>query len=823
MKTLCRNFVIILITLSFFPLVSLAQRRLDLSNYVLTWSDEFNYNNASQAANRTQMEAKWYFQPSYGVGIDAVQGSITKRENVEVHDGMLHLLARQETNPIVYNGTSYGRTMGFAVAKYDQDYPCSMTNSLTNPYIVPSFHYGIFEIRAKLPGTDGAASAFWFWSGYWQCANANSALSCDPGNISGSEEVGTGFEIDVFEHKHQNNTDIFWSTVQANKLQSPSCKSCATHYDWKNSNPTQTFHTYTMAWTPTSVTFFIDGNEVRTQTDGIPPGKMDLILSNATWGMGQAAPFVVDYVRVYRPAGINYTATKNYSSIIPSGYGPYIWDALWATDATRDAYRNAYATSPYLSNEGYRFAGSASGISTPTATAVYNDASGNSTMYVTQGDNSLKSVYYPAGYTGVNGTPTVSGDYLLNASTKVHPSSTLATDRLTGDVYWRGTDSRLWRRTLSGVISSIDATLSYPNLVLGEIAVAPTNSYHPTRLYYLDFNQTLCYYEWNSTLSKWMRHSTQLTNISDYTVVQSSGKLIYKRTNGAIGDVWGYTDPAVIYNNATPTTWAFADFWPTAGDCADNLIDLPTGGFCYRNTTNGLTIWHWSPTAGWSWSVHALGNVKGNIRARNNNGRTEIFYIGTDDKVHTYYERPAPLLNGQKLWQHSTLDVLSLATSTSVPYQSAYKVRNALEISATSPAKVFCTTQDNKTGAYIGGTAISLIKDTPAGNPYVVCSSENSWHNGYEGRPTPVNSLKNGNPEVILYPNPVSDNLNLETAEVWRNGKVEVLDVNGKIVYQTDNNASVQLLDLSTLRPGTYLVMLRSSNGAVWTGKIAKQ
>ncbi|HLP18672.1 MAG TPA: family 16 glycosylhydrolase, partial [Chitinophagales bacterium] len=99
--------------------------------------------------------------------------------------------------------------------------------------------------------------------------------------------------------------------------------SCSTVYD----KPTpgrldEEYHTYTFVWTPSSVAWFFDGKEMR--TDNYP----DRIGTDCNWrkmvfgiGMGVNCPgaltsdeMYVDYVRVYKPTVSNVWNYKQYSS-----------------------------------------------------------------------------------------------------------------------------------------------------------------------------------------------------------------------------------------------------------------------------------------------------------------------------------------------------------------------------------------------------------------------------------------------------------------------------------------------------------------------------
>lgn len=160
--------------------------------------------------------------------------------------------------------------------------------------------YGMFEIRCKLPGKPGQYPSLW--------------LIADNGQA----------EIDLFEFNATHPTQFF-STVHWDAAGTPRPKfECGNTYTFPAGYLTSGFHTWTLVWTPTRITWFFEGRELK--TIDIPeriPGaatpapnpyelckyyKMDLII-----GPGLLYPdaseasfelFVVDYIHVYRPAGL---------------------------------------------------------------------------------------------------------------------------------------------------------------------------------------------------------------------------------------------------------------------------------------------------------------------------------------------------------------------------------------------------------------------------------------------------------------------------------------------------------------------------------------
>ncbi len=176
------------------------------------------------------------------------------------------------------------------------------------------FLWGLFQIRAKVAPYGSGLSAFWL--------NAN------------------GFETDVFETTWQDSPKRNFYATQQGNINNGGIP-CSTNYDWGDEDPSQNFHTYTLAWTPNRISWFIDGYEIRSDSSraGLITApnwciarKMPVILSlhthcwNASsWKPDQTLPpFEIDYIRVYRPKGypgLGWDAIEDTYDFEPDGIG----------------------------------------------------------------------------------------------------------------------------------------------------------------------------------------------------------------------------------------------------------------------------------------------------------------------------------------------------------------------------------------------------------------------------------------------------------------------------------------------------------------------
>ena len=253
----------------------------------LVWSDEFD---------GTEVDTeKWHFQTqlpnSWGWHNDELQHYTDREENAFVEDGFLNIVAIRE------NYTDQNLSRDFTSTRLNSKF---------------AFTYGKMEVRAKLPFGSGTWPAIWTLGknineqgGYW---------SQEFGQV-GWPACG---EIDVMEH---------WGTdqnyVQA-ALHTPSSFGATENHGGIYINEvSNTFHTYSMVWTPEQITFSVDGFAYYTyqpdvqNMDTWPYVEDQYILLNIAMQNPVDPNFtqssmVIDYVRVYQEG--NPLATENVNS-----------------------------------------------------------------------------------------------------------------------------------------------------------------------------------------------------------------------------------------------------------------------------------------------------------------------------------------------------------------------------------------------------------------------------------------------------------------------------------------------------------------------------
>lgn len=268
------------------------QQRLAYRNWQLVFHDDFTtYRNVADMAAR----GPWQFTPGeYRTLIgNRYEDEYYDSSGVELHKGDLHLVARPLPEPMLYQFRAAGRDTA-KLLHYRSGWITLKSEIPANPALGDTtrwpgnhgFQHGLFEIRCKQsPGT-GLWPAFWVYSG--------------------------PTEIDVFEGETPRRASNNVHYVPQDPAQHRALQQI---YDYTQPvDLTQGFHTYSVVWTPTEVSFYLDRKLLRTVAATQVPtyaGPATIIANQAvvtyadpnTWpGLpGQKrAPLIIDYIKVYK-------------------------------------------------------------------------------------------------------------------------------------------------------------------------------------------------------------------------------------------------------------------------------------------------------------------------------------------------------------------------------------------------------------------------------------------------------------------------------------------------------------------------------------------
>lgn len=191
---------------------------------VLVWQDEFEEDGALDSS-------KWFHQTELPNGDSWFNGEIQhytdRLENTYVEDGIMQLVAKQETY------TDQGVTKSYTSARLNSKF---------------AFTYGRIEVKAKLPTGAGTWPAIWMLN---KNINERGAYWYEQG--FGTTDWPDCGEIDIMEHWGWNQNFVqsaihtrssFGGTVNKGGRQLPTASSA--------------FHVYAMDWYPDRLVFSVD-------------------------------------------------------------------------------------------------------------------------------------------------------------------------------------------------------------------------------------------------------------------------------------------------------------------------------------------------------------------------------------------------------------------------------------------------------------------------------------------------------------------------------------------------------------------------------------
>jgi beta-glucanase (GH16 family) len=154
----------------------------------------------------------------------------------QVSDGMLHLVAQREP------------TSGVSQKGAAEEYACR--SGMVTSYPGFKFEYGFVQITAKIPFSNGLWPALWL-------AAANEKWPP---------------EVDILEH---------WNSEAQGKVYLHPTSGSRQGGAVSMPNLSTGWHTFTLSWTKTRLTWYYDGIQVLTTTTGVPHQAMYLLMNLA--------------------------------------------------------------------------------------------------------------------------------------------------------------------------------------------------------------------------------------------------------------------------------------------------------------------------------------------------------------------------------------------------------------------------------------------------------------------------------------------------------------------------------------------------------------
>lgn len=231
-----------------------------VSGWVPVWCEEFNYTGAVDSAN-------WSHQNGGGgFGNNEQQYYTSRTENAYVDGEKLIITAIKES----YGGSSYTSSKIWTQGKYN-------------------FKYGKFEIRAKVPSSEGTWPAFWMMP----------KLSV----YGGWPDSG---EIDILEHIG-NNLNTVMGTIHTEKYNHMTGTQIG--FSKYVSGLSEDFHTYSITWNEYSMSWYVD--QFKYGTTVFNAGANTDVETSAAWPFDQEFYLIINLAM---GGGLGGTIDPNFTS-----------------------------------------------------------------------------------------------------------------------------------------------------------------------------------------------------------------------------------------------------------------------------------------------------------------------------------------------------------------------------------------------------------------------------------------------------------------------------------------------------------------------------
>jgi beta-glucanase (GH16 family) len=294
------------------------------------WADHYIAGDGERT-NNAGAEHEWYAHGYYGHSVAG--GELILTSAFQGASGVLAI------DPACANPMINGETPLF-------------TSGMISSYPGLNFTYGYVEGRIRF---DTAPSAT--WTAFW---------------MQSSDAVNPPPEFDIQEFGGQGQGERSTFHITGGGLGGPYTPGGSPDY-------TQ-YHAYGMRWTPSDVTFFLDGTQTGTYTTAasipsLPMHIMCCLQTEATSGTGYPATMTIDYIRVWSASGLDIPVI---SSVTPSDGVPVANQLAVAFGAVSGAasYRATACPADYYADTGVIGAParySAAGASSPlTITGLEN-------------------------------------------------------------------------------------------------------------------------------------------------------------------------------------------------------------------------------------------------------------------------------------------------------------------------------------------------------------------------------------------------------------------------------------------------------------------
>lgn len=121
------------------------------------------------------------------------------------------------------------------------------------------------------------------------------------------------------------------------------------------------------------------------------------------------------------------------------------------------------------------------------------------------------------------------------------------------------------------------------------------------------------------------------------------------------------------------------------------------------------------------------------------------------------------------------------------------------------------------------GVPLDYVIDTSSGNSlFLTVTNQYGDSAIYSNSNLSVQEIQNN--KITIFPNPVVDKIVLSNFDSFENLKIEIFDLQGKLILKREENSGKREFDLSGLKSGVYIItVLNSTNEKLISRKLIKK
>jgi len=746
----------------------IAQCKIDYSNYNIQFEDNFDtYNDVSELTNKWQLTPP--YTPYFGWGDlidnmthDTMFGEYYLPSQVSlVTGGYVRFTANKLLNP-----PTLGPLFANPGAPPYYRRPTWVSGMLQIPlgvhYDPPSqvddttgFTHGMFEIRCKLP-KEQSFPAFWLHS---------------------TKEKS---EIDIFEYNGGINTKYFWST-QYQRVDEINYPYACGHFYKKESwdDLADDFHTWTCVWTPTTVTTFFDGREIKTITNNFMPTETAnayLILDLAMYKQCPDETHMdIDYVKVFKPKNNDYSLP--YKSSIEYMHHD-IFQNINVDYQVSDVHGSIAVNKNNSNQLFYR----------GTDDRIYeaNVANGNWTSSI-----------IPYNYQAPFPATLVKGDLVYNSYYNY--------------IIYKGQDNRIqffnkynnawWQWYIDDHWETTSYQIS-PDP--GSLEAINDNGV----IVYKGMDNKIHFFTYDEGVSDWVHQWLPYTYGSQSSSDYVKGDVIVDQTNHWIY-YKGQDDRLQCF---IPSHGSYSHIWVDApNNPTANKVSSTPGSIIIANNSNEIYYkgfdnkLHKYSQSGFSFT-HSLVNyqysdadyIRGNLAY--NPSYNKVYYIGFDGRIQFFQK----YMDGSYVhWW--TDDYWNTSSYTSYDNLALAAKVGSLCIQLLDN-KVVYSQKDGDLAYFIWEQCEVLNPscDTNASQSSILNTKKKINY-----LPLDEGQLLNQKTDVAIYPNPFLNNINIDFNSILiRNTFIAIYDVTGKLISKIKTKDQVNTINIQSLQNGVYFIVI---------------